>query len=281
MFSHKGALALTAAATLLSVVSAQTSSSSSILLIPTPTKEVEASAIVSIGCFKTSTPLDDHGPYKYQSEGNCQRICIGLEKDVMGLSDGTNCWCGDLIPGEDARVRNETCDTTCAGTDEYLCGGPSLLWVDLTGFTRNRVGQYSAISSSSSAASTSSAEKTSKSVPTALVSESAAPEKEEKDSGPNKVGIAVGVVVGVLALLALIGGVVFYLRHKRRREVEEEYRRQAAVNSFVSGGSKLHTSNSSMTDSRLDPEFMNRRQSNGSIADNEDYSRRILKVTNA
>jgi cell wall integrity and stress response component len=59
--------------------------------------------------------------------------------------------------------------------------------------------------------------------------------------------------------------------------VEEEYRRQAAVNSFVSGG-KLHTSNSSMTDSRLDPEFMARRQSNGSIADNEDYSRRILKV---
>lgn len=59
--------------------------------------------------------------------------------------------------------------------------------------------------------------------------------------------------------------------------MEEEYRRQAAVNSFVSGG-KLHTSNSSMTDSRLDPEFMARRQSNGSIADNEDYSRRILKV---
>jgi hypothetical protein len=34
-----------------------------------------------------------------------------------------------------------------------------------------------------------------------------------------------------------------------------------------------------MTDSRLDPEyFANRRSSNGSIADNEDYSRRILKV---
>lgn len=71
---------------------------------------------------------------------------------------------------------------------------------------------------------------------------------------------------------------MLFLRHKRRREVEEEYRRRNAVNSFISGD-KLHTSNSSMTDSRLDPEFMNRRQSNGSIADNEDYSRRILKVS--
>lgn len=83
--------------------------------------------------------------------------------------------------------------------------------------------------------------------------------------------------MGVVALVGIVAGVMLYLRHKRRREVEEEYRRQAAVNSFVAGN-KLHTSNSSMTDSRLDPEFMMRRQSNGSIADNEDYSRRILKV---
>lgn len=82
----------------------------------------------------------------------------------------------------------------------------------------------------------------------------------------------------MVVLVAIIAGVILFLRHKKRREVEEEYRRQATMNSFVSGG-KLHTSNSSMTDSRLDPEFMNRRQSNGSIADNEDYSRRILKVS--
>ena len=85
------------------------------------------------------------------------------------------------------------------------------------------------------------------------------------------------MVVGVLALAAIIAGVVLFLRRKRRQEVEEEYRRRADINSFTAGG-KPHTSNSSMTDSRLDPEFYNRRASNGSIADNEDYSRRILKV---
>ena len=97
-------------------------------------------------------------------------------------------------------------------------------------------------------------------------------------SGPNKAGIAAGVVVGVVCLAGIIAGVLLYLRRKRRREVEEEYRRHAAVNSFPGTG-KLHTSNSSMNDSRLDPEVMLRRQSDGSIADNQDYSRRILKVS--
>jgi hypothetical protein len=68
------------------------------------------------------------------------------------------------------------------------------------------------------------------------------------------------------------------LRRRRQKQAEEDYRRNAAnIDNFVSGG-KLHTSASSMNDSRIDPSFMDRRQSNGSIADNEDYSRRILKV---
>jgi cell wall integrity and stress response component len=88
----------------------------------------------------------------------------------------------------------------------------------------------------------------------------------------------VGVVVGILALASILFGVWFLLRRRRQHQAEEDYRRNAAnVNAFVNGG-KLHTSNSSMNDSRLDPSFVDRRQSNGSIADNEDYSRRILKV---
>jgi hypothetical protein len=68
------------------------------------------------------------------------------------------------------------------------------------------------------------------------------------------------------------------MRRRRQKQAEEDYRRNAAnIDQFVSGG-KLHTSASSMNDSRIDPSFMDRRQSNGSIADNEDYSRRILKV---
>lgn len=151
-----------------------------------------------------------------------------------------------------------------------------MLWVMTTGLTLNKIKNYEPPVSSSSASQTPLAQST-QVLSTVLEKPTNTPSSAPSSGGPNKVGIAVGVVVGVLVLVGIIAGVFFFLRHKRRREVEEEFRRQANINSFTAGG-KLHTSNSSMTDSRLDPEFMARRASNGSIADNEDYSRRILKV---
>lgn len=95
---------------------------------------------------------------------------------------------------------------------------------------------------------------------------------DNKSSGPNKVGIAVGVVVGVIAIAALIGGMWFFLRARNRRELEDAHRRQAAINAFVKS-----PNDAPAFDTRLEPAIM-RRMSAGSIADNQDYSRRILKV---
>lgn len=86
----------------------------------------------------------------------------------------------------------------------------------------------------------------------------------------NTVGVAVGVVIGVLAI-AGVGIGLFLLTKKRRREkVEEEYRKSAAAREF---------SRKPEQDHRLDPVMIQRRDSVGSIADNQDYSRRILKVS--
>jgi cell wall integrity and stress response component len=247
--------------------------------ITTPTVTKAASAMTTIGCFETGLPLENHGPYKFQSPGNCQLVCLQLNKDVMGLSDGENCWCGDEIPAKEWQTKNETCSTSCAGDDTTLCGGKNVLWVVLTGNTRNQVDYFQPSSSSSSVpAKTSSPAETQTAAASATVSPTSAPQQDDK---PNTVAIAVGVVVGILALAAILFGVWFLLRRKRQQQAEEDYRRNAAnVNAFVGSGKQLHTSNSSMNDSRLDPSFIDRRQSNGSIADNEDYSRRILKVTN-
>lgn len=103
------------------------------------------------------------------------------------------------------------------------------------------------------------------------------PSKSSGSSGASKAGIAAGVVVGILGLCALAGGIFLYIRMRRRRAVEDEYRRNAEINRFVAGGRV--GSGSSMSDSRLEPSVMaQRRMSSGSIADNQDYSRRILKV---
>ena len=94
-------------------------------------------------------------------------------------------------------------------------------------------------------------------------------------SGPSKAGIAAGVVVGIVALSAIAGGIFFFLRNRKRRAVEEEYHR----NLTGGYGPKPPSTAGSMSDSRLEPSVMfQRRQSDGSIADNQDYSRRILKV---
>jgi cell wall integrity and stress response component len=99
--------------------------------------------------------------------------------------------------------------------------------------------------------------------------------------GASKAGIAAGVVVGLIAIAAIAGGAFIFFRNKQRREVEEEYRRNAAISEFTQGGKHPGSSagGSSFSDMRLDPAVMaQRRMSDGSIADNQDYSRRILKV---
>lgn len=84
------------------------------------------------------------------------------------------------------------------------------------------------------------------------------------------------MVVGIVALSAIAGGIFFFLRNRRRRAVEEEYRRNISGNYSA----KPPTSSvGSLSDARLEPSvMMQRRQSDGSIADNQDYSRRILKL---
>ncbi|KAH5253392.1 hypothetical protein HBI72_142470 [Parastagonospora nodorum] len=271
--------ALAAAAVLLTAAAADDTSSTTVKNhITTPTVTKAASAMTTIGCFETGTPLENHGDYNFRSPGNCQLVCLQENKNVMGLSDGVNCWCGDQIPPKDSQTKNETCSTTCSGDDTSLCGGAGALWVVLTGNTRNKVDYFQPSSSSSSKpagpTSTSAAP-----VNTPSASPSAAAPSTE-GSKPNTAGIAAGVVVGIVGLSAIIAGAWFLMRRRRQKQAEDDYRRNAAnIDNFVSGG-KLHTSASSMNDSRIDPSFMDRRQSNGSIADNEDYSRRILKVTN-
>lgn len=99
--------------------------------------------------------------------------------------------------------------------------------------------------------------------------------QSNKSSGPNIAGIAAGVVVGVGVIGIIIGAALFFIRRHKRKAVEAQYRRNAAI-SFGPGKT---ASTGSMNDSRWDGEYMaQRRQSNGSIAEDEDFSRRILKV---
>lgn len=108
-----------AAAALMSTAAAQ--SSSSIFSIPTPTTTVPAAAMKTVGCFSTGVPLDNHGAGNFNTDGQCQQICLGLDKPVQGMVNGTHCFCGDLLPPTDTKVNLDECDVSCPGFPEKQC----------------------------------------------------------------------------------------------------------------------------------------------------------------
>jgi cell wall integrity and stress response component len=106
--------------------------------------------------------------------------------------------------------------------------------------------------------------------------------KSNGKSSTNVAGIAAGVVVGVVALAGIALGLFFFMRHKKRKAAEEDFKRTQVGDFMRHGGTSSeskppNTGYSNMSDSRLDPEA-NKRNSIGSIADDQDYSRRILRV---
>jgi len=256
---------------------------------------------VTKGCYSAVDNYVFNTTYIYNTDGYCQKQCAPLGYNAMATTKGTDCWCGQAIPDASVKVEDALCNTKCAGFGDKMCGGAKYWTVYTSGLVDD-----SLVSTAGSASST--AAGTSSTTPSATLSSapsvvtvggqtvvvtagsatsntpSASATHTSSKGGPNKAAIAAGVVVGIVAIASIAGGAFLFIRNKKRREVEEEYRRNAAVSSFIANGGKPPNSSggaSSFNDTRLDPVMAQRRMSDGSIADNQDYSRRILKVTNA
>jgi len=209
------------------------------------------------------------------SKGICLDACVKEGMSITAIGSGIECFCGNNMPDEDlSKVSDSKCNKPCPGINTEKCGSldGTYITVYLSGVGKVIPHKKKVTSSSSS---TSSPKSTSSSTSSPSESASKSPETTEepkkKSSGVSKAGAAAGAVVGVLALAAIIGGGILFYKRRRQQQVEEEYRRTLAVQSF---GKKPEA------DHRLEPVMLQRRASDGSIADNEDYSRRILKVTN-
>ncbi|KAF7544639.1 hypothetical protein G7Z17_g9790 [Cylindrodendrum hubeiense] len=251
--------------------------------------------LTSHGCYKSGGNLTLASGVKYLSSGSCWEHCADAKYTVMGLH-AASCYCGTVYPPVEDVTKDSKCNYPCPYYDQESCGGLAdgifSIWntgVDII------VEDMEPVSSSTSAAASSTKESSkSTSAPTSATTSDPAAQSSgdgDSDSGSdsggekkktNTAAIAAGSVVGVVAIAAIIGVAVFFVRRRRNAEIEEEHRRNAAVNAFINGSKPPGSSGSiSMTDSRLDPVMAHRRLSDGSIADNQDYSRRILRVTNA
>lgn len=258
-------------------------------LQPTPQTPIRGTDTVH-GCYASSGELVLQTEIKagdFNSRGLCNNLCRGKDKNVAA-TNLDSCYCGDKYPPKSTLTTDDKCSEPCPGTDKEACGGLDTYSVYNSGVrvsvadsddptTSSAVSSGRPTSTASPSASSSTATAPTEGVVTPEPSATEAP-----SSSSNTVGIAVGVVCGVLALGGVGGAVFFFMRRRRNSEIEEEHRRNAAVNAFISGGKPPSSSGGlSMSDSRLDPVMVNRRMSDGSIADNQDYSRRILRVTNA
>ncbi|KAF4981902.1 hypothetical protein FZEAL_2371 [Fusarium zealandicum] len=254
--------------------------------------------LTSQGCFSsvgnmTKLSLKDKSKVTF---GYCGQECLDKKALVMAVQ-ADSCYCGMVYPPEDDFDKDNKCDYPCPAYPKEACGALRGYWsVANTGielavdYYEEEASTTSAASSTSAAASTSAQDsavatqtKDAESPQDSSIEDGKEEEEEKKKKdGPNVAAIAAGVVVGVVVVAAIIGGAIFFVRRRRNAEIEEEHRRNAAVNAFINGSKPPGSSGSiSMTDSRLDPVMAHRRLSDGSIADNQDYSRRILRVTNA
>ncbi|KAK6842935.1 hypothetical protein PG990_005125 [Apiospora arundinis] len=244
----------------------------------TPAQEPQVGPITVHGCYASKGKLTLASTEEFQTQGKCSDACKA-KGNTVGATQSKQCFCGDSYPPKSTLTKDENCGEPCPGYDLDACGGLDT-WTVYNLGVRKQLPDDPDPKTSSSAA-TSAATST---APSAVTSSASATPSEEADSGSktNTVGIAVGVVVGLIAVCGIGGGAFFFYRRRRNAEIEEEHRRNAAVNAFIAGGKPPSSSGGlSLSDQRLDPVMAQRRMSDGSIADNEDYSRRILRVTNA
>ncbi|KAK6582675.1 hypothetical protein PZA11_005083 [Diplocarpon coronariae] len=250
------------------------------------------------GCYASDTSFVFNSTIEFNSRGSCGDACYAQQYPVMAMTNSSYCFCSETLPPLITNSTSSKCNVVCPGFGSESCGARGYWSVYLTGLTTDVANADPGPDDTSPTAKSSATPKsTSKAAVVTVGGETvvvtagsdatsnayASATPKFSGGGPNKAGIAAGVVAGVLGCAAILGGLFFFMRSRKRREIEEEYKRNAAVNSFISGGKPTSSeTNSSFIDTRLDPAVMaQRRQSDGSIADNQDYSRRILKVTNA
>ncbi|KAI3541507.1 transmembrane alpha-helix domain-containing protein [Colletotrichum paranaense] len=253
-----------------------------------PSEAARPGAITNHGCYNASSTTWQKYPVENISTGSCTLECQTKQKKNVAAINGEDCYCGDSYPPKVDVVDDKKCNFPCPFYPEEACGGvEDMMYYSVFNTGLKLVVPDEDVATTTTAAATTKATTTTAAngvvstvIETPVATTSAAATETPKKS-TNVAGIAAGVVVGVVAIAAIVGAAFFFVRRKRNAEIEEEHRRNAAVNAFIGGSKPPSSSGVSMSDSRMDPTLAHRRMSDGSIADNQDYSRKILRVTNA
>lgn len=195
-------------------------------------------------CSSQNTGNTDVYTWDYQSNGNCTNHCTQEGTFAFAVIQWKDCYCSNYIPSQQVSINR--CQKDCPGFPAEHCGSidDSLyIYIKMSGQPSGTVGgsrPTSAISTRPSSAPQPTEEpqtsvqvitqsgavitRTVVQTPSSNPSASSAPARTDKDDGPNVGAIAGGVVGGVVGLLAIIGlvGFVLWRRRKQQRQAQDE-----------------------------------------------------------
>ncbi|KAH0523948.1 hypothetical protein TsFJ059_008880 [Trichoderma semiorbis] len=286
-----------------------------LLLLLTFSTWISAISINVCSSFNTGeTPLNVS---IWQTNGACGTFCT--KKDyAFSITQQNSCWCSNYYPDKTTQVDVKECNDPCPAWPSENCGGPGLYGYILlnevapsgtkTAPPTSTPTQSTTDSSSSSSSTTFSTSTSSTTPPPGQTSDSSStsqdPTGDRQTGTPVKhsglstgaiAGIAVGVVLGTLAVC----GAAFLLYRRRRQNRNDEYRDDPSVRGSSSGMvgsvppemsansgspaspvSAVNRNSTIQIDPRMDPfkqglYIRGSHESLNTIRDDHDYSRRI------
>ncbi|KAK7908951.1 hypothetical protein PG985_014829 [Apiospora marii] len=91
----------------------------------------QAANYTPVGCFPSFESSANLGKSTFQSVGLCKTGCGSAGFPVFGLTNGTNCLCGNEadIPAAETKVEDALCDEPCPGFAPQNCGGDGFVSV--------------------------------------------------------------------------------------------------------------------------------------------------------
>jgi len=204
----------------------------------------------------------------------CSTTCVGYPIDICGGTGYYSVWLtgtGSVVAGSGSSASSAAGGNTLVtskkttSTQMTVAAVTSVVYL-VTSVVQQGVTVVQTVSAATTASRASSA----------AVSSSASLKTTSSGGGISGGAIA-GIVIGVLAAIA-IGVAAIFLYHRKKNDTDEfagEYKRH-----IEPAGAGMVRAPEPSPDTRLDTSMAIRRNSSESLADNQDYSRKILRVIN-
>lgn len=226
------------------------------------------------------------GVYDFYSTGNSG----GSDSSSSGSSATSSTDDSTSSTSDSTSTTSSNTDTTSTTKQSTTTGGTSstATAVSTSSADGTTIVIMSTVAASQSSSTASSSETSSSTSTSSTASASSSSGSSDHKKKTNLVGPVVGGVVGGIAAIAVVSLLFFFLRRRSSAKHDAELADSAYFNAVKRDNSTLtrplsnpFLSKEDFTDQRLNPVMLGRRRiSEGSLADEADYSRKILRVAN-